>query len=133
MGLNEVYPNSINENETCFLLEKGIYGLCHAVRQFWKKFVQEMNKLDFEISPADPCLLYHEDKSGNCMIIIYVNDMREIIEELNTIVEEVFSIKTEDNLTDYLGCEFHMWLGQPSIIKSLEKKFGKEAMKHRLG
>ena len=25
------------------------------------------------------------------------------------------------------------WLGQPSIIKCLERKFGKEAMKHRLG
>ena len=25
------------------------------------------------------------------------------------------------------------WLGLPSIIKSLEKKFGEETMKHRLG
>ena len=25
------------------------------------------------------------------------------------------------------------WLEQPSIIRSLEKKFGEEAMKHRLG
>ena len=25
------------------------------------------------------------------------------------------------------------WLGQPSIIRSLEKKFGEEAMNHRLG
>ena len=79
------------------------------------------------------------------MIIIYVDDMlvignKEIIEELKTKVEEVFSIKTEDNLTDYLGCEFHMnknktkgWFRQPSIIKNMEKKIGKESMKHRLG
>ena len=45
------------------------------------------------------------------MIIIHVDDMlvignKEIIEELK--VEEVFPIKTEDNLADYLGCEFHM-------------------------
>ena len=33
---------------------------------------------------------------------------RKINEKLKTNVEEVFSIKTEDNLTDYLGCEFHM-------------------------
>ena len=75
------------------------------------------------------------------MIIIYVNDMlvignKHIIEELKTKVEELFSMRTEDTLTDYLGCEFHRnknrtkrWLGLPSIIKSLEKKFGKEAMK----
>ena len=34
LGLNEVYPNSINEENTCFLLSKGIYGLCQATRQF---------------------------------------------------------------------------------------------------
>ena len=58
VGLNEVYQNSINEENTCFLLIKGKYGLCQAARQFWLKFVQEMRKLDFKISPADPCLLY---------------------------------------------------------------------------
>ena len=56
--LNEVCPNSIKDENTCFLLKKGIYGLCQAARQFWKKFVQEMSKLSFRISPADPCLLY---------------------------------------------------------------------------
>ena len=95
-----------------------------------------MNKLDFEISPADPCLLCCEDKSRTCMIIIYVDDRlvignREITEELKTQEEEVFSIKTRNILVDYLGCEFYMnkikgWLGQPSIIKSLEKKFGEK-------
>ena len=25
VGINEVYPNSINENDKCFLLKKGIY------------------------------------------------------------------------------------------------------------
>ena len=42
-------------------------------------------------------------------------------------------------MADYLGCEFHMnrvktrgWLGQPSIIKSLEQKFGERAIKKRL-
>ena len=48
-------------------------------------------------------------------------------------------MKIQHNLADYLGCEFHMnkertrgWLGQPSIIKSLEQKFGERAMKERL-
>ena len=48
-------------------------------------------------------------------------------------------MKIQHNLTDYLGCEFHMnkertrgWLGQPSIIKSLEQKFGERAMKERI-
>ena len=54
-------------------------------------------------------------------------------------IQRVFSVKIQHNLADYLGCEFHMnkertrgWLGQPSIIKSLEQKFGERAMKERL-
>ena len=47
----------------------------------------------------------------------------------------------EGCMTDHLiGCEFHMnrdntkrLSGQPSILRSLENKFGEEAMKHRLG
>ena len=73
------------------------------------------------------------------MIIIYVDDMmvighQESIIDVQERVEKVFSIKTEDNLTDYLRCEFHMnrdktkgWLGKPCIIRSLEKKFSEEA------
>ena len=40
-------------------------------------------------------------------------------------------MKVEDNLADYLGCEFKIskdkkrgWLGQLHIVKTLEKKFG---------
>ena len=54
-------------------------------------------------------------------------------------IQKEFSVKIQHNLVDYLGCEFHMskektrgWLGQPSIIKSLEQEFGERAMKERL-
>ena len=79
------------------------------------------------------------------MIIIYVDDMmvighKESIIDVQERVEKVISIQTENNLGDYVGHEFHMnsdktkgWLEQPSIIRSLEKKFGEDAMKHRLG
>ena len=44
-------------------------------------------------------------------------------------------MKIQHNLEDYLGCEFHMnkeMTRQPTIIKSLEQKFGKRAMQERL-
>ena len=92
-------------------------------------FVNEMTKIDigFKKSKADPCLLYRENKLQICMAIIYVDDMMVIGHKESTIdvqerVEKVFAIKTENNLADYLGCEFHMsrdktkrWLGQPTI------------------
>ena len=75
---------------------------------------------------------------------MYVDDMliigkKEQIEDFASKIQKVFSVKIQHNLADYLGCEFHMnkertrgWLGQPSIIKSLEQKFGERAMKERL-
>ena len=64
---------------------------------------------------------------------------KEQIQEFTTKIQKEFSATIQHNLADYLGCEFHMnkvktrgWLGQPSIIKSLEQKFGKRAMKERL-
>ena len=96
------------------------------------------------MSPADPCMLFKETELGICIIIMYVDDMliigkREQIQEFATKIQEEFSVKIQHNLADYLGCEFHMnkektrgWLGQPSIIKSLEQKFSKRAMKERI-
>ena len=75
---------------------------------------------------------------GICIIIMYVDDMlilgkREQIQEFATKIQKEFSVKIQHNLGDCLGCEFHMnkektrgWLGQPSIIKSLEQNFVKE-------
>ena len=77
-------------------------------------FLNEMMKADVgcKISEADPCL-YRETKLGICMIIIYVDDMMVIGHKESKInvqerVERVFSSKTENNLADYLGCEFHV-------------------------
>ena len=89
-------------------------------------------------------MLFKGNELGVCIILMYVDDMliigkKEQIQEFATKIQKEFSVKIQHNLTDYLGCEFHMnkektrgWLGQPSIIKSLEQKFGERAMKERL-
>ena len=65
---------------------------------------------------------------------MYVDDMliigkKKQTKDFASKIQEVFSVKIQHNFADYLGCEFHMnkertrgWLGQPSIIKSLEQK-----------
>ena len=144
IGMEEIDPGSSPED--CYKLKKGIYGLCQAARQFWKKFVDTIKQesFGFQVSPADPCMLFKENELGICIIIMYVDDMliigkKEQIEDFASKIQKVFSVKIQHNLADYLGCEFHMnkrrtrgWLGQPSIIKSLEQKFGEKAMKERL-
>ena len=144
VGMEEIDPGSSPED--CYQLKKGIYGLCQAARHFWKKFVDTIKKesFGFIVSPADPCLLYKENNLGICIIIMYVDDMliigkKEQIEDFASKIQKEFSVKIQHNLASYLGCEFHMnkertrgWIGQPSIIKSLEHKFGEKAMKERL-
>ena len=68
-----------------------------------------------------------------CIIKMYVDDMliigkKEQIQEFATKIQKEFSVKIQYNLADYLGCEFYMnkvktrgWLGEPSVIKSLEQ------------
>ena len=144
VGMEEIEPGSSSED--CYQLLKGIYGLCQSARQFWKKFVDIAKKepFGFTVSPADPCMLFKENELGICIIIMYVDDMliigkNEQIQEFSTKTQKEFSVKIQHNLPDYLDCEFHMnkektrgWLGQPSIIKSLEQKFGERAMKEML-
>ena len=89
-------------------------------------------------------MVFKENELGVCIMIIYVDDMLIIgknqqIQDFASEIQKEVSVKIQHNLADYLGCEFHMkkertrgWLGQPSIIKSLEQKFGDRAMKERL-
>ena len=132
VGMEEIDPGSSPED--CYQLKKGIYGLCQAARQFWKNSVDTIKKepFGFQVSPADPCMLFKENELGTCIIIMYVDDMliigkKEQIQDFASKIQKEFLAKIQHNLADYLGCEFHMnkertrgWLGQPSIIKSLE-------------
>ena len=144
VGMEEIDPGSSPED--CYQHKKGIYGLCQAARQFWRKFVDTIKKepFGFTVSPADPCMMFKENNLGICIIIMYVDDMliigkREQIQEFATKIQKEFTVKIQHNLATYYSCEFHMnkektkgWLGQPSIIKSLEQKFGKRAMRETL-
>ena len=113
VGMEEIDPGSSPGD--CYQLKKGIYGLCQAARQFWKKFVETMKKepFGFTVSPADPCMLFKENNLGICIIIMYVDDMliigkRAQIQEFTTMIQKEFSVKIQHNLADYLGCEFQM-------------------------
>ena len=144
IGMEEIDPGSSRED--CYQLKKGINGLCQAARQFRKKFVDTIKKesFGFQVSPADPCMLFKENELGTYIIIMYVDDMliigkKEQIQDFASKIQKEFSVKIQHNVADYLGCEFHMnkertrvWLGESSIIKSLEQKFGEKAMKERL-
>ena len=68
VGMEEIDPGSSSEN--CYQLLKGIYGLCQAARQFLKKVVNtaKQEPFGFQVSPADPCMLFKENELGVCII-----------------------------------------------------------------
>ena len=45
VGMEEIDPGSSPED--CYQLKKGIYGLCQAARQDWRKFVHTIKKEPF--------------------------------------------------------------------------------------
>ena len=136
-GYKEVIEEDLDKGD-CLKLLKAIYGLVQASRQFWKKLVDKLKEGGFKQSEADPCLLYKADQRGMCIIIIYIDDMlivgtRVTIDEAVAELQKHFQVKDPTGLEDYLGVQIvrskdrkRAWLGQPSIVKNLELKFGEE-------
>ena len=146
MKIPEGYEEVINKDvdkEDCLILQKGIYGLVQAARQFFKKIVIKMQEGGFKLSEADPCMLYKEDEKGVCIIIIYIDDIliigqEEAIDDAIKVLQGHFQVKDPTSLEDYLAVQIvqsndgkRAWLGQPTIIMSLEKQFGEKLQRRK--
>ena len=88
-------------------------------------------------------MLYKEDEKGVC-IIIYIDDVliigkEEAIDAAIKVLQGHFQVKDPTSLEDYLGVQIAQsddgkkaWLGQPTIIKSLEKQCGEKVAKKKM-
>ena len=70
VGMEEIDPGSSSED--CYQLVKGIYGLCQAARQFWKKFVDTAKKGTSWI-PSEPCRSLHTIQREGAWDVHYYN------------------------------------------------------------
>ena len=89
-------------------------------------------------------MLYKEDGKGVCIIIIYIDDMliigeEETIDDAIRVLQSHFQVKDPTSSEDYLGVQIvqsddgkKAWLGQTTIIKSLEKQFGERLAKKKM-
>ena len=103
-----------------------------------------MQEGGFNLSEADPCMLYKEDKKVVCIIIIYIDDVliigkEETIDDAIKVLQGHFQVKDPTSLEDYLVVQIvqsddgnNFWLGQPTSIKSLEKQFGERVAKKKM-
>ena len=67
----------------------------------------------FQVSPADPCVMFKKNELGICIVIMFVDDMliigrKEQIQDFASKIQKEFSVKIQLNLADCLGCESHM-------------------------
>ena len=117
--------------------------MVQAATQFWKKIVGKMQEGSFQLSKADPCMLYREDERGFCIIIIYIDDMliivkEEAIDDAIKVLQGHFQVKDPTSLEDYLGVQIvqsddgkKTWFGQPTIIKSLANNLERELQRRK--
>ena len=122
----------------CLKLEKAIYGLVQAARQWWKKFTQIMAEMDFQPSMADPCLFVRKEKANQlpAFIILYVDDggifgTPEVIKNVLKEMSEKLKVKDLGKMESFVGFQLvedkkeeTVYLYQPKIIKRIEQKFG---------
>ena len=119
----------------CVKLEKAIYGLVQAARQWWKKFKQVLKDIGYTSSLADPCLFVKMEPTKS-FIIIYVDDGgifadQETIKFVLKELSKTFTVKDLGKLENFIGCRLienkekdTIWI-QPKLFKHLGQTFGK--------
>jgi len=123
----------------CLLLKQTIYGLVQSAARCNHKFSVVLMGLGFERCPSDPCLFRRGSGEKILIILCYVDDnlvigkRQEIDEFLGEFKKSEFMCTLEEDLNDYLSCDIQMdpetvtgWIGQPHMVKKIEKTFGKE-------
>ena len=63
------------EDGKALKLDKAIYGLVQAARQFWKKLTSKLKEAGFEPSLVDPCLFQCNNARGLSILIMYIDDL----------------------------------------------------------
>ena len=86
-----------------------------AATQWWKTISTVLEEIDFQISEADHWLAYKQTQDVICLLIIYIGDIMIVGNKPMIEYLEMQIIQSKD--------WHNVWLGQPAIINSLEKKF----------
>jgi Reverse transcriptase (RNA-dependent DNA polymerase) len=64
----------VGQEDEVVLLNKSMYGLLQAARQFFLKFCKTMKKVGFRQSQSEPCLFYKKMNDHMILMAIHVDD-----------------------------------------------------------
>ena len=125
-----------NEDEDCVILDKSIYGLVQAARQFHRKLISVLTtKMNFKKCSGDECLLMRENEGGSVVICVYIDDTlcaghKEALTLFKQELKTYFATKEEGKLEEYVGCQIKkinekcIIMHQTELLKKIERTFG---------
>ena len=136
IGIAEILEEAEDDDE-CVVLDKALYGLVQAARQFFKKLTHVMeDKLGFVRCKADNCLLMRENKLGLIVVCVYIDDTlcvgsKESLKKFKTEISEHFAVKEEGIMTEFVGCSVvrekeSLYMHQWELIRRMESSFEEE-------
>jgi hypothetical protein len=109
----EIYMNVSKglsqDDNTCLLLKKTIYGLVQSTREFYNKLLSTLKSMGFTENKSDPCLLTRWINGKVIMIGIYIDDCLvvgnedQIQEVIQCLKASGFNLKVESSLKEYLS------------------------------
>ncbi|KAI3776447.1 hypothetical protein L1987_46232 [Smallanthus sonchifolius] len=104
------FTNGENETWVC-RLQKSLYGLKQASRNWYHKFTSTLEEMGFKQSLADPSLFTYKTDVVHAAVLIYVDDVIMVGDDINKIrdtkaeLHRRFTIKDLGNLKYFLGIE----------------------------
>ena len=120
-----------------FKLNKSIYGLKQASRQWYYKFHQVIISSGLEMKMVDDCIYHKFSGSKHIYLVLYVDDILlatndiGMLHETKRFLSKKFEMKDLGDASFVLGIQIHwdrsqgiLGLSQKSYIEKILKRFG---------
>lgn len=98
-----------NPRETLFRIDKSMYGLRTAAKDWYRTLKQKLEEIGFKVSKHDPCVFIH--CNSKIIISIYVDDFifigpnEKMINDIIHDLENEFTLKNLGTIKKFLGID----------------------------
>ena len=119
-----------------YRLRKALYGLKQAARAWHVKLRDELLRIGFTASDADPCLFFRGDGEHRVYVLVHVDDgivvgYRAAVQAAMAAIAGAFDVKIIGEARFFLGLEIRrdrdlglLWLGQTKYVHDMLERFG---------
>ena len=108
----ENFESGNSKNMFC-KLKKSLYGLKHALRQWYHKFHQVIISYGFEVNLVDDCVYRKFSGSKIIFLVLYVDDILlassgiGLLHETKRFITKNFEMKNHGDTSFVLGIQIH--------------------------